>query len=148
MTWTWESLTTADKGTLKRVFEESATPDIEGLLHGTYDGLNIGLLTRLTGRRFKKLFYLREGEPFGHNIQEKRGRPVELGWYRVRPDGQVVQIDYDVEQNRGFYVVLRALRDRIVLPNPGDHELVLGEARYLGLRVAYFVLRRESTSSL
>ena len=146
MTWTWESLTTADKGTLKRVFEEGATPDIEELLDGTYEGLNIGLLTRLTGRRFKKLFYLRDGEPFGHNIQEKRGRPVELGWYRVRPDGRVVRIDYDVEQNRGFYVVLRALQDRIVLPNPGDHELVLGEARYLGLRVAYFVLRRESTS--
>ena len=146
MTWTWESLTTADKGTLKRVFEEGARPDIQQLLDGTYDGLNIGLLPRLTGRRFKKLFYLRDGEPFGHNIQEKRGRPIELGWYRVRPDGRVARIDYDVEQNRGFYVALRALQDRIVLPNPGDHELVLGEARYLGLRVAYFVLRRESTS--
>jgi hypothetical protein len=148
MTWTWESLTTADKGTLKRVFEEGATPDIQQLLDGTYDGLNIGLLPRLTGRRFKKLFYLRDGEPFGHNIQEKRGRPVELGWYRVRADGRVARIDYDVKQNRGFYVLLRALQDRIVLPNPGDHELVLGEARYLGLRVAYFVLKRESTSSL
>ena len=144
MSWTWESLTSADKGTLTRVFDEGATPDIEGLLGGTYDGLNIGLLTRLTGRRFKKLFYLRDGEPFGHNIQEKRGRPVELGWYRVRPDGRAARIDYNVEQNRGFYVVLRALQDRIVLPNPGDHELVLGEARYLGLRVAYFVLRRDS----
>jgi hypothetical protein len=148
MTWTWDSLTTADKGTLKRVFEEGATPDIEQLLDGTYDGLNIGLLTRLTGRRFKKLFYLRDGEPFGHNIQEKRGRPVELGWYRVRPDGRAVRIDYNVKENRGLYVVLRALQDRIVLPNPGDHELVLGEAKYLGLRVAYFVLRREGTSRL
>ena len=146
MSWTWESLTTADKGTLKRVFEEGATPEIEGLLGGTYDGVNIGLLTRLTGRRFKKLFYLRDGEPFGHNIQERRGRAVELGWYRVRPDGRTVRIDYDVKENRGLYVVLRALQDRIVLPNPGDQELVLGEARYLGLRVAYFVLKRESTS--
>ncbi|HET8822780.1 MAG TPA: hypothetical protein VFM57_14640 [Thermoleophilaceae bacterium] len=144
MNWTWDSLTTADAGTLKRVFEEGATPDIEQLLDRTYDGLNIGLLTRLTGRRFKKLFYLRDGEPFGHNIQEKRGRPVELGWYRVRPDGRALRIDYDVEQNRGLYVVLRALQDRIVLPNSGDHELVLGEAKYLGLRIAYFVLRRES----
>lgn len=142
MTWTWDSLTTADKGTLKRVFEEGATPDIEALLGGTYDGLNIGLLPRLTGRRFKKLFYLRDGEPFGHNIQEKRGRPFELGWYRVRPDGRTVRIDYNVSQNRGFYITLRALQDRIVLPNAGDHELVLGEARYLGLHVAYFVLRR------
>jgi hypothetical protein len=143
MTWTWDSLTTADKGTLKRVFEEGAAPDIEQLLDATYDGLNIGVLTRLTGRRFKKLFYLRDDEPFGHNIQEKNGRPVELGWYRVRPDGRAVRIDYNVKENRGVYVVLRALQDRIVLPNPGDHELVLGEARYLGLRVAYFVLRRE-----
>jgi len=148
MTWTWDSLTTADKGTLKRVFEGGATPDVEQLLDATYDGLNIGVLTRLTGRRFKKLFYLRDGEPFGHNIQEKRGRTVELGWYRVRPDGRAVRIDYNVKENRGLYVVLRALQDRIMLPNPGDHELVLGEARYLGLRVAYFVLRRESTSRL
>jgi hypothetical protein len=146
MSWTWEGLTSADTKTLTRVFEEGATPDIEQLLGGTYDGLNLGALTRITGQRFKKLFYLRDGEPFGHNIQQKRGRPVELGWYRVRPDGRTVGIDYNVKQNTGFHVVLRALQDRIVLPNPGDHELVLGDARYLGLRVAYFVLRRESTS--
>jgi hypothetical protein len=146
MSWTWESLTSAGKGTLKEVFEGGATPEIEELLGGTYDGLNIGLVTRLTGQRFKKLFYLRDGEPFGHNIQEKRGRAVELGWYRVRPDGRAVRIDYNVKQNSGLHVVLRALQDRIVLPNPGDHDLVLGDARYLGLRVAYFVLRRESTS--
>ena len=145
MTWTWEGLTSADQRALKRVFEEGATPAIDELLGGRYDGLNIGLLTRLTGRRFKKLFYLSDGEPFGHNIQEKRGRPVELGWYRVYPDGRGVRIDYAVKQNRGLHLVLRALRDRIVLPNPGDHELVLGEARYLGLRVAYFVLRRENS---
>jgi hypothetical protein len=144
MTWTWESLTTADKATLRHVFETGATPDIESLLGGTYDGLNRGAITRLTGQRFKKLFYLREGEPFGHNIQEKRGRPVELGWYRVWLDGRTVRIDYDVKQNRGLHVTLRALQDRIVLPNPGDHRLVLGEARYLRLRVAYFVLEREA----
>ena len=143
MSWTWESLTTADKSTLKEVFEAGETPDIEQLLDHTYEGLNRGLVTRITGRRFKKLFYLRDGEPFGHNIQEKRGRPVELGWYRVSPDGRAVRIDYNVSQNRGFYVALRALQDRIVLPNAGDHGLVLGDARYLGLRVAYFVLRRQ-----
>ncbi len=143
MSWTWESLTTADKSTLKEVFETGATPDIEQLLGDTYDGLNRGLVTRITGQRFKKLFYLRDGEPFGHNIQEKRGRPVELGWYRVRPDGRTFRIDYNVTQNSGFYVTLRLLHDRIMLPNPGDHDLMLGDARYLGLRVAYFVLRRE-----
>jgi hypothetical protein len=146
MSWTWEGLTSADTKTLTRVFEEGVTPDIEQLLGGTYDGLNLGALTRITGQRFKKLFYLRDGEPFGHNIQQKRGRLVELGWYRVRPDGRTVRIDYDVKQNTGLHVVLRALQDRIVLPNPGDYELVLGDVRYLGLRVAYFVLRRESTA--
>ena len=142
MTWTWESLTTAGKSTMKEVFEAGETPDIEQLLGHTYEGLNRGLITRITGQRFKKLFYLRDGEPFGHNIQEKRGRPVELGWYRVYPDGRTVRIDYNVSQNRGVYVALRALQDRIVLPNAGDHDLVLGEARYLGLRVAHFALRR------
>ncbi len=61
----------------------------------------------------------------------------------MRPDGRTFRIDYNVTQNSGFYVTLRLLQDRIVLPNPGDHELMLGDARYLGLRVAYFVLRRE-----
>jgi hypothetical protein len=146
MTWTWESLTSAGRGTLEEVFERGATPDIDAMLGHTYDGLNIGLVTRLTGERFQKLFYLRDGQPFGHNIQVKGGRPVELGWYRVRPDGRTARIDYNVGQNSGLHVALRALQDRIVLPNPGDHELVLGDARYLGLRVAYFVLKRGSTS--
>lgn len=142
MSWTWESLTTADRGTLEEVFRAGATPDIERLLGHTYEGLNRGLVTRLTGQRFKKLFYLRDGEPFGHNIQVKLGRPRELGWYRVRPDGRVVRIDYNVRQNSGLTLPLRALQDLIVLPNSGDHELVLGRAHYLGVNVAHFVLRR------
>jgi hypothetical protein len=31
-----------------------------------------------------------------------------------------------------------------VLPNPGDHTLVLGRAYFLTMRVAYFVLQRET----
>jgi hypothetical protein len=35
-------------------------------------------------------------------------------------------------------------QDLVVLPNPGDHTLVLGKAYFLKLRVAYFVLQRET----
>jgi hypothetical protein len=144
VTWTWDSLTTADKGTLREVFRTGGMPDVEQLLGHTYDGLNRGLVTRITGQRFKKLFYTVDGEPFGHNVMDKRGRPVELGWYRVRPDGRTVRIDYNVERNRGLHVVLRALQDYVVLPNAGDHALLLGKACFAGLPVAYFILRREA----
>lgn len=145
MSWTWESLTNGDKGTLKEVFESGSAPDVDQLLGHTYDGLNRGLVTRLTGQRFKKVFYLEDGEPFGHNVVTRRGRPVELGWFRLYPEGRALRIDYDVEQNSGSELALRLIQDLVVLPNPGDHDLVLGKAHLRKLPVAYFVLKRGST---
>ena len=146
MSWTWESLTTAPTSALGELMRTGDTPDIARLLGHSYQGLNRGLITRITGRRFVKVFYEREGEPFGHNVVQRRGKPRELGWFRVRPDGRAALIDYDVEQNRGLALPVRLLKDHVVLPNPGDHELVLGKARYLGVHMAYFVLRRDSGS--
>ena len=55
-----------------------------------------------------------------------------------------MRFDYNVSQNRGANLPLRGIQDLTVLPNPGDHSLVLGRARFVGLRVAYFVLQRET----
>jgi hypothetical protein len=44
----------------------------------------------------------------------------------------------------GLNLPLRGIQDVVVLPNRGDHTLVLGKAYFLKLRVAYFVLQRET----
>ena len=141
---TWEELTEADHRVLEEVMRTGATPDIDQLLGHTYRGLNSGLVPRITGRKFKKVFHEHEGRPFGHNIVDRHGKPVEIGWFGVRPEGRLVRFDYNVKQNGGLNFPLRGIQDFVVLPNPGDHTLVLGRAHYLKLRVAYFVLQRET----
>ena len=118
------------------------TPDPAAIEGATYEGLNRGLVPKLTGERVRKVFHA--GEPVGHNIVDRDGRDVELGWFRIGMRGRAMRFDYDEPRNRGAYLPLRALKDDVVLVNPGDHDLLLGKARWLGLHVAYFVLRRES----
>lgn len=144
--WTWETLNGADRTVWEELMRTGATPDIGQLLGHTYRGLNHGLVPRITGRTFKKVLHEQEGRPFGHNVVERRGKPVEIGWFSVRPEGRLVRFDYDVTQNSGRNLPLRGIQDFVVLPNPGDHTLVLGKAHFFKLRVAYFVLNRESTS--
>jgi hypothetical protein len=55
-----------------------------------------------------------------------------------------VRFAYHVRQNSGLNFPLRGIQDLVVLPNPDDHTLVLGKAYLLALRVAYFVLQRET----
>ena len=141
---TWEELTEADHRVLEEAMRTGATPDIDQLLGHTYRGLNSGLVPRITGKKFKKVLHEHEGRPFGHNIVDRRGKPVEIGWFSVRPEGRLVRFDYNVKQNSGLNFPLRGIQDFVVLPNPGDHTLVLGRAHYLKLRVAYFVLQRET----
>ena len=143
MSWTWDTLTTADGATYRELMRTGATPDPQSILGDAFRGLNRGLLPKLTGERFKKVFHTEDGEPFGHNVVERDGRPKELGWFRVRMTGRTMRFDYNVPRNRGLYLLLRGLQDDVVLPNPGDHDLLLGRARLFGLRVAYFVLERE-----
>ena len=142
--WTWETLNGADRSAWDELMRTGGTPDIGQLLGHTYRGLNHGLVPRITGRRFKKVLQEHDGRPFGHNIVERRGKPVEIGWFSVRPEGRTVRFDYGVRQNAGLNLPLRGIQDHVVLPNPGDHALLLGVARFLGLRVAYFVLQRET----
>jgi hypothetical protein len=142
--WTWETLTGADRRSLEELMRTGATPDIDQLIGHTYRGLNSGFVPRITGRRFRKVFHEHEGRPFGHNILDRRGKAVEIGWFSVRPEGRLVRFDYNVTQNSGLNSPLRGIQDLVVLPNPGDHTLVLGKAYFLKLRVAYFALQRET----
>jgi hypothetical protein len=146
MSWTWEKLTRADRSTLRDLVRTGDTPDPERLLGHTFAGLNRGLLPKLTGERFEKVFHTENGEPFGHNVVERGGRPKELGWFRVLMRGRWMRFDYNVPRNKGLYLALRGLKDDVVLPNPGDHDLLLGKACWLGVRVAYFVLKREPSA--
>jgi hypothetical protein len=144
MTWTWESLTTGSKADLRELMGTGGAPDPTKISGRSYSGLNRGLVPKLTGERFKKVFHA--GEPIGHNVVERDGRPVELGWFKVGMAGRRLRFDYNEPRNRGLDLPLRGLKDDVVLPNAGDHDLLLGEARLFGLRVAYFVLKRERSS--
>jgi hypothetical protein len=143
MTWTWDTLTRADRATCRDLMRAGGTPDPQRILGGTFRGLNRGLLPKLTGERFEKVLHAENGEPFGHNVVDRGGRPAELGWFRIGAAGRTMRFDYNVPRNRGLYLPLRGLKDDVVLPNPGDHDLLLGRAHLFGLRVAYFVLERE-----
>jgi hypothetical protein len=143
MTWTWDTLTRADGATYKDLMRAGGTPDPQRILGDSFRGLNRGLLPKLTGERFRKVFHTEAGEPVGHNVVDRGGHPVELGWFRVGVTGRAMRFDYNDSRNRGLYLPLRGLKDDVVLPNPGDHDLLLGRARLFGLRVAYFVLERE-----
>ena len=152
---TWEQLIGAHRTVLEELMRTAATPDPRKLVGHTYRGLNSGLVPRVTGEKFKKVFREVDGQPFGHNLlvhqkrdgwqlKTKNGSAVQIGWFSVRPDGRFVRFDYNVQQNSGLNLPLRGIQDFLVLPNPGDHTLLLGRAHLLKLRVAYFVLQRET----
>ena len=52
MTWTWDTLTRADRGTLRELMKTGDTPDPARIQDHTFAGLNRGLIPKLTGERF------------------------------------------------------------------------------------------------
>jgi hypothetical protein len=178
--WTFETLAQTDGATLEKVLRAATAPDLNELVGYTYCGWNHDLLGRLAGEKFKKGFYREDGAVFGYNdfvlqdrngyrgewqVRTKNGEPVRQGYFRVSPVKDnpprsfagpyvhLIQFDYNVPMNRGMYRVARTICDFVGLPNPGDHELLLGKA-YLrvlpGIAVfaSYFVLGcRERTTS-
>ena len=143
MTWTWDKLTRADRATFRELMATGGTPDPAEIAGHTYAGLNRGLVPKLTGERFQKVFHAGDGDFSGHNVVPRRGGPVEIGWFGIRVDGRTMRFDYDVPQNAGRHRPLRGIQDDVVLPNSGDHELLLGRARMFGIPVAHFVLMRQ-----
>jgi hypothetical protein len=166
--WTFESLATADRDQLEELVSAGTRPDY-GLLEGRlYRGVNLGFKGRLAGEKFKKGFARRDERTLGYNELCRQDRKAPRGEWLVKPKrspvghfrvGVVAEeprrkpydgypgaglFDYNLGLNTGRYLVFRLIRDVVVLPNPGDHDLVLGKA-YLDAGIArvfwcYFVL--------
>jgi hypothetical protein len=173
MAWTFETLATADRKTLEEVLLSGPPPDFDQMEGFTYNGWNQQPIARITGEKFKKGFRRRDGRPFGYNevvrqdgqryrgeweVKMRKGRPVQIGYFRVglvrdepprkayRPYQHAGHYNYNVGLNTWRNVPLRVIRDIVVLPNPGDHSVVLGKAHLqfgfpsLTVFFTYFVL--------
>lgn len=154
-TWNYESLAQADRATLEEVMLTGTAPDIEQLNGYIYAGWNHEWVGRLSGEKFKKGFWKRDGQNFGFNeiviqdgqsyrgdwnVRMKNGRPIQLGYFRVsyvkdeperrlnQPYRHLGHFNYNVPLNTGVNVFFRVIRDFVVLPNPGDHSLMLCKA--------------------
>lgn len=153
--WTFERLIEADKDTLEEVLRAGTAPDPEVLAGMEYRGYNRDLPGRLAARKFCKRFEAGEEGVLGHNVlvrqdrrghegdwelRMRRGRARGLGHFRVgqvadaspprlrRPYPDLGYLHYGVRRNSGLNVVLRVIRDVVALPEPGNHDLVLGKA--------------------
>lgn len=130
----------------------------------SYRGWNRGAVMRHLTQKFVKTFRREADGDWGHNLkvrqdklapggrwelQLRHGRPVAQGHYRVTPEGRTLHLDYDVPRNTGANLPLRVIQDFVVLPNAGDHDLMLGRANFRAGPVRFFVcffqleLRRE-----
>ena len=167
-TWTYETLAACSRDELEQILRTGTAPDPDQLEGYIYCGWNHEWVGTLSGRKFKKGFRRREGRPFGYNEMveqtgaaptgewkvrmKKNGRPRQLGFFRVgltadepvnalnRPYRHTGHLNYHVSANRSLInIPFRVIRDFAVLPNPGDHSLILCKAYFqLGpLRVFY-----------
>jgi hypothetical protein len=156
--WTFDSLARAGRKELEELIASAPAPDYAQIEGWTYLGWNQQKITELTGRKFRKGFRPKAGRKLGYNelIHQDRkgpggewppklkdGRPVQVGYYEVSPAGNAALLDYNIDLNTGRNLLFRAIRDLVVLPNPGAHELMLGKANLqLGFTIfiSYFVL--------
>ena len=169
--WTYESLAQAGRGTFEQILRHNPAPNPAQLAGYVYKGWNDGIVTYLTGRKFKKCFFQEGSSVNGCNLviaydfKEFRGEWNEVklfgntlraGYYNVTdvptspmaeyvPYRHLKLFNYNVGRNTWLNLPLRLIRDVAALPNPDNHELVLGKA-YLQLLpqslvfVSYFVL--------
>lgn len=171
--WTYETLAQADKQTLENILLHGSPPDPEQLNGFIYCGWNHELFGRLlSGEKFKKGFYKKDGMNNGYNetvIQDHQKylgqwevglhkvRPNQLGYFRVAyvkdepptklnaPYQHLVTFSYDVPYHKWYLIFFSTIRDFVVLPNPGDHSLLLCKAyiRFsdsLSIFYCYFLL--------
>lgn len=172
-TWTFDTLAEADRPTLERVLRAGPAPDLEQLEGYIYCGWNHEWVSVISGRKFKKGFRRKDGRGFGFNemvhqdgpghggewrVKTDDGRPVQLGYFNVRPVSaeapirlykpyrDLASFNYSVPENTGKNLIFRPIRDVVALPNPGDHELLLCKAYFqlgftwLNVFYCYFLL--------
>jgi hypothetical protein len=173
--WTFETLAQADKPTLEAVLLTGTAPDFEQTEGYIYCGWNHEWVAVLSGRKFKKGFRKKDGRYFGYNetvhqdgqgyggewaVKTRDGHPHQLGFFRVslvrdepperlsEPYRHLGHFNYDVEMDTGLNRPFRVIRDFVVVPNPGDHTLMLCKAyfqlgfKWLNLFYCYFLLGR------
>ena len=169
--WTFESLAAADRDKLEEVVREAGPPDYDQLEGYIYCGWNHEWVGRLSGEKFKKGFRRKDGRTLGYNeicrqdrqgyrgeweVKLRKGRPIQVGYFRVglidnEPQQQLYapyrhagHFNYNVDLNTWRNLPFRVIRDMVVLPNPGDHELMLCKAyfqiRPLHVFYCYFLL--------
>lgn len=169
--WTYETLAAADRKTLEEVLLGGPPPDFDQLEGYIYCGWNHEWVGRLSGEKFKKGFRRKEGRQFGYNeivrqdrqgyrgeweVKLRNGRPIQVGYFRVglikdeppqrlyRPYTHAGHFNYNVDLNTWRNLPFRVIRDMVVLPNPGDHSLMLCKAyfqvSFLHVFYCYFLL--------
>lgn len=170
--WTYETLAQVDRSTLEQVLLNGTAPDPEQLNGYIYCGWNHEWIGHLSGKKFKKGFWKKDGKNFGYNeivvpdYQEYRGewqvrmwqgRPIQLGYFRTslvnqeppqplyEPYQHLGHFNYNISINTGPNVFFRFIRDFVVLPNEGDHSLMLCKAylqgfHWLNIFYCYFLL--------
>ena len=153
---------------LDQIFAAGKTPDFEKLNGWEFKGYNVPFFAKLLGiKKFKKGFYVRDGEPRGFNIpiyqnsidEPWRCRPVDhnpkrFGFYTVK-----VAKAGDVEGKEPGALILNYsdghnlpwegsfLRDYLKQVDPENDDLFLGKA-YTALGSArmmpsFFILERD-----
>jgi hypothetical protein len=169
--WTYETLAAADRKTLEEVLKGGRPPDFDQLEGFIYCGWNHEWVGRLSGEKFKKGFRRKGERTLGYNeivrqdrkgfhgeweVKLKNGRPIQVGYFRVadvkdeppnrlyEPYRHAGHFNYHVDLNTWRNVPFRVIRDFVVLPNPGDHGLMLCKAyfqlAFLHVFYCYFLL--------
>jgi hypothetical protein len=169
--WTFETLAEADRDKLEEVVRAGDPPEYDQVEGYIYCGWNHEWVGRLSGEKFKKGFRRRDERMLGYNeicrqdgdrykgewdVKLKNGRPIQVGYFRVgrieneprqklyAPYGSAGHFNYNVDLNTGRNLPFRVIRDMVVLPNPGDHDLMLAKAYFqvgfLHLFYCYFLL--------
>jgi hypothetical protein len=153
--WTYETLAQADGATFEAILKTGTPPDPEELNGWIYCGWNHEYIGKLSGEKFKKGFRKYNGMNYGFNelceqddqkylgewkVRLLNGRPIQLGYFRVnmvkdeQPEPfykdypQLATFNYNVDIDTGLNLPIRLIRDLVVLPNPGDHSLMLCKA--------------------
>ena len=153
--WTYETLARCTKAELENILLTGTPPDVEKLNGYIYCGWNHEWIGRLSGIKFMKGFYKKDGKNYGFNetvVQDHQGflgqwevslhkvRPNQLGYFRVsyvkdepphklyQPYMHLAHFNYKIPFHKWYLSFFSVIRDFVVLPNEGDHSLMLCKA--------------------
>ncbi len=142
---------------MEEILVASKPPDFNYLNGYGYDGFNCApaRYLPLPARKFRKVFFRKAAARYGlnqfvspddddvtsqWNVRMKNSRPVEGGYFRVAPSSEprsskplsayrhLIGLDYNVDPNPKWNLLMRAIYDLVGLPNEGDYGVLLGKA--------------------